>query len=69
MSMINAMLDTRCFKVADVVFILAINGKSNNVGILTIMNKINFRPSWVEHSKSLITSRSDIRPLFHWTNS
>ena len=42
---------------SDVVFIMLINVKMPTVvGILTLMSRINFLLSWVEHEKSFITS-------------
>ena len=44
---------------SDGVFILLINVKMPTVvGIFTVMSRLNFKPSWDEHEKSFITSRS-----------
>ena len=50
------------FKLSGVVFIMLINVKMPTiVGILTLMSRINFVLSWVEHGKSLITLGPGLR--------
>ena len=45
---------------SDIVFIMLINvNMPTVVGILTLMSRINFVLSWVEHEKSFITSGQD----------